>query len=427
MAGLLYPAYQKFYSAISCLERFRKEKNFFENIACLDTFLSEYRSITLVMQKSLAHTPYIDFYRNLVATGCLDSWLNTQRVKSVHTHPVEFSKIVEITAYYPDGGFKILSKAFTVEDDVPLDELTESLKDVLVQIDPNEVFFSAKCSFPEKDTGEDVLEKAISGIESMKLFMDSMFKEVGEKCALCSQLREQINASPMMYAPIDFLTVSDYVYYPASGEFDRSGRIAIVMSIDGKKVSNRRPLKSLIESPYFAYDGTAFGTFTKMHAMIRMVGPDADIMPAIMVVYEDDTYDLEAFHADVKTTVYRVIDEIAQRILTEKITEVCFTSLYTAVPINENTQLLSKERVNSATHEMLAVMRVDQSLNEEEYVFDGSMMSQLNYVACVMKHGRKKRLDIGIRNMRPIINAFEKKSDFVCSMKKKEDAVNNHE
>lgn len=53
MPGLLYPAYQKFYSAISCLERFRKEQDFFENISCLDTFFSEYRSITLVMQKSL--------------------------------------------------------------------------------------------------------------------------------------------------------------------------------------------------------------------------------------------------------------------------------------------------------------------------------------------------------------------------------------
>ena len=63
MFGLLYPAYQKFYSAISCLERFNKEQDFFENISCLDTFFSEYRSITLVMQKSLAHTPYIDTYK----------------------------------------------------------------------------------------------------------------------------------------------------------------------------------------------------------------------------------------------------------------------------------------------------------------------------------------------------------------------------
>lgn len=92
MSGLLYPAYQKFYSAISCLNRFCKEQDFFQNIASLDTFFSEYRSITLVMQKSLAHTQHINTYKDLVETGCLDPWLNAQRVKSVHTHPVEFSK-----------------------------------------------------------------------------------------------------------------------------------------------------------------------------------------------------------------------------------------------------------------------------------------------------------------------------------------------
>lgn len=66
MSGLLYPAYQKFYSAISCLNRFCKEQDFFQNIASLDTFFSEYRSITLVMQKSLAHTQHINTYKDLV-------------------------------------------------------------------------------------------------------------------------------------------------------------------------------------------------------------------------------------------------------------------------------------------------------------------------------------------------------------------------
>jgi len=158
MPGLLYPAYQKFYSAISCLERFRKEQDFFENISCLDTFFSEYRSITLVMQKSLAHTPYIDTYTNLVATGCLDPWLNKQRVKSVHTHPVEFIKQVDISIYFSDRGIDLLSESFSVEDDVPLSSLNDALKAAFARIDPTEVFFSAKCSFPEKDTGEDVLK-----------------------------------------------------------------------------------------------------------------------------------------------------------------------------------------------------------------------------------------------------------------------------
>lgn len=42
MPGILFPAYQKFYSAVSCLERFDKEQNFFDNISSLDNFFAEY-------------------------------------------------------------------------------------------------------------------------------------------------------------------------------------------------------------------------------------------------------------------------------------------------------------------------------------------------------------------------------------------------
>ena len=56
MAGLLYSAYQKFYSALINFDRFDKEGDFFSNISCLDAFFSEYRNITFAMQASLKHT-----------------------------------------------------------------------------------------------------------------------------------------------------------------------------------------------------------------------------------------------------------------------------------------------------------------------------------------------------------------------------------
>ena len=120
MAGLLYSAYQKFYSALKNLQRFDKENNFFDNISSLDSFFSEYRSTTLVLQKSLAHTPYISRYKELVEEKFTDSWMNTQRVKTVHTHPVEFSKQLDISVYLPFGKLVCLRRTFTVDNDIPL-------------------------------------------------------------------------------------------------------------------------------------------------------------------------------------------------------------------------------------------------------------------------------------------------------------------
>lgn len=62
MPGILFSPFQKFYSALSCLERFNKEKDFFENISSIDGFFSEFRNVTFVLQKSIAHTEYVSLY-----------------------------------------------------------------------------------------------------------------------------------------------------------------------------------------------------------------------------------------------------------------------------------------------------------------------------------------------------------------------------
>lgn len=84
MPGILYAAYQKFYSALNCLERFDKEKDFFENISNLDGFFSEFRNITFVLQKAVAHTEYAPLYEKnrdkyLMMTYTL---LNTEKIQA---------------------------------------------------------------------------------------------------------------------------------------------------------------------------------------------------------------------------------------------------------------------------------------------------------------------------------------------------------
>lgn len=62
MDDLLLPAYQKLFAALQSLERFSKGQDLFENIACIDSLLSEFRNVTFVLQKSLAHTEYKAMY-----------------------------------------------------------------------------------------------------------------------------------------------------------------------------------------------------------------------------------------------------------------------------------------------------------------------------------------------------------------------------
>lgn len=62
---LLLSAYQKLYAALESIERFSKGQDLFDNITCIDNFLSEYRNVTFVLQKSLAHTDYLSKYESL--------------------------------------------------------------------------------------------------------------------------------------------------------------------------------------------------------------------------------------------------------------------------------------------------------------------------------------------------------------------------
>ena len=409
MAGLLYPGYQKFYSALKSLERFDKEKNFFDNISNLDNFFSEYRSITLVLQKSLAHTRYIEVYRKLAEEKFTDSWMNTQRVKSVHTHPVEFSKQIDISVYLPFGKLFCLKRIFTVEDDTPLFSYYEEMKKYFCELSDDEVFFSARFSFVEKDSEKNMWGKISVGLLLMNDLMESLYQEIKEECALCDSLRKQIRANALLHVPEDFLFVDDYVYYPKEDVFDRAGRLAILMSANGRKVANRLPIKQFTEAKHFKYDGTVFGTFVLMHAIIPTLGKPFEIMPAIIVVYGDGTYDLDAFHADMKTTIYRKLNEVAERIEGEDITEVCFMNMYSCISKSDKIPTTSKERLKLATHDILAFMKVDSELNEAEYTFDSRNYNRIEYIACNMKNCRKDQLEVGRLNMMPIVSAFRKK------------------
>lgn len=407
MAGLLYPAYQKFYSALSCLERFEKEQNFFDNISSLDNFFAEYRNITFAIQAALKHTEYFSSYEKYRNQYLTDHWFVEKRNETTKQKPFQLVKKIDVTIYFPNESVPLFTKSFTVEDDMPMDSLNASLKDFFVNVSPSEVFFLAAFSFFEKDTTVDLWEKLVVGISSMQTFMDALYNEVGEECLLCNQLREKIKKAKFSAFPRDFLLVNDYVYYPGQDSFERGSRLAMILFQDGNKVASKCPLQTLTEAQHFNYDGTPFGTFVLMHAFIRTMSPEADIMPAILIIYGDDTYDLDVFHADIKTTVYRKISEVSQRIETEDICQICFMSLYSYIDDIKNFPETSKERSAIAVKDVLAFMSVDQELNEIEYVFVGELLSEIEYIACVMQHGRKDKLEIGRLNMHPIIKAFE--------------------
>jgi len=411
MSGLLFPAYQKLYSALSHLERFDKESNFFDNISAIDNFFNEYRNITFVMQKFLRHTEFLDAYEKNRAQYLTDHWFVEKRNETIKQKPFELIKEVIITLYLPFGGFTVSEKKYSVSDDEPMEAIFAELKDLLGKVNPYEVCFSVSFSFHEDGSDIDLLKRVLQGISSMKKFMEAMEQDVGERCALCDQLKERINNIHLTDVPLDFLLVNDYTYYPDKDLFDKAERGSIMLSLDGEKVATRRPLLELTQAEHFNYDGTVFGNFTLMHAMLRVLCPGMDIMPVIMVVYEDDTYDLEVFDATMKTTMYRKLMETARLVDEQNVVEICYVSLYSNTSITPDTPRTSRERIQQSTSDILVCASIDKALREKEYVFDGKNMENIEYVTSVMKNGLREQLAVSVTNLFPIKCAFERKQN----------------
>ena len=407
---LLYPAFQKFYSALNSLERFHKEKSFFENISSLDTFFSEFKSIVETMEYILQNTPY-DSWRKAQKSRVWNefSWFFKIRDGVIHRHPFKLSKKIAITAYLPGCRLDIYNKEFSISDDQPLASVIDDAKNFLDKIDSVEVFFSARFSFYKQDTSEDIFAKIPQGVKAMYDFLAEFYAQFPEKNQAIEELLKLIKKHSIICVPQDMILVNDYVYYPAENEFEMIGRCGFTTnySFGGKSIP-RTPLKNF-HHWYKKLGKNDFERFVAMHVMMRT---RQEIFPAFMLIFQDDTYEIDAWDADNKTTLYRKINETAQQILREDVKEVLFE--YSMISIPDKPEILdmyAKDRQKLAEEEWLVLLKVDDQLNEEEYSFHVPGLKCSGYIANKIKAGSNKKLLFGAINMLPIIQAFKQKKE----------------
>lgn len=398
----MYVAFQKYYSALLNLKQFDKEKDFFNNISCLDNFFSEFRSITFVLQKSIAHTHYeslYEKYRQMYLSNC--KWFVDKRNQTIKVEPFPLIKQIDISVYFANAGFRVDSQKFSVENDIPLTTLIYSLEDFFSGLDPVQIFFSAKFTFYERNNDENMFLKIVDGINIMYDFLLEMYKEIDDKCDLCDELIRRIKSIKTYFIVDDILLINDYVYYPQKKQFEKSQTITMLV---GGKPLLRGPLTGFDIYKIPNSDNDYFKKFVFMH----VIQQNTELMPTIMTVYSDKTFSLDSFTADIKTIFYRKLNETAQRIIEEDITEVYFMMVYVSVS-RKFLDIPSAERMHHIENEFLTFMKVDCNLNEEEYAFEGKLLNNKQYIAHTVLHGKKSKLEFGAHNMRPIIEAFKLK------------------
>lgn len=402
--GLLYPALQKFYSALKNLEQFNKGNDFFDNISSLDNFFSEYRNITFVLQKSIAHTEYMDIYNQNKEKFLLNEtckWFVDKRNEVLKEHPFHLEKRIVIKIYSPYLAVTLSENVFTIENDVKYSTLIESLKDLIIRINHIEVFFSVEFSFYEIGQNEELYDSLIAGIVNMKTFLFSMKDALNEDCKFCKELLEKIDAMRFYNVPKNMLFIDDYVYYCKEDRFEKALRMEVTFPIAGI----RMPLSEFC--CFWKKDTdekiNPFDDFILMH--IILFQEQRTLMPTFMIIYDDETFELKSFHASIKTTMYRKINEIAQDIKKDGIKAIFLVSeMYYYKANKDIVKINYNERIKQKTSELLCFYALYADMQYKSYSFDCEQIDDMRYIVSILKNEDNMYISF----LSPILEEFKK-------------------
>jgi hypothetical protein len=396
--GLLYPALHKFYSALCSLEKFEKGTNFFDNIGYLDNFFSEYRNITFVLQKSLANTGFTSTYENLrdqYLVNDVGKWFIAKRNSVLKQKPFDLEKRIVINIYSGQYNLSLPQLIFTIDNDVEISTIIESLRATFMSLGELEVMFSAEFLFYEHGHSEDLYDNFILGINQMKLFLAGIKKAINEESKLSDELERKIESINFYRVPRDLLFVDDYVFYCKRQYFEKASRVVLWSGPGHKRVS--------LENFNKSYPGNdLFSKFELMHLVIFQL--QKTLLPTCLVVYSDETFELITFGFSIKTTVYRKFNEIAGRIKADKIINVLFVTEMYIYNTNVISNLDSSERVKHAKNELLAFYMIDSHLIMKSQGFDTMRIDDFEYIGSIM-FAKTDQLELP-RFMDPVIQEF---------------------
>ncbi len=414
--NLLIPAAQKLYSALVNLEKFSRHNDFFDNVASLDSFLSEYRNVTFVIQKSLAHTEHIETYQKLrdkYLSGELGKWFINKRNEVLKEHPFELVKVVEVTIYDCSKPTKLTTKLFSAENDEDYTTLLEDIHKFLKVLPMGEISFSIEYIYKEKASEENLFDKLFEGIEMMLNFFTALSEEINDESKVFSNLMTKIKELNIYRLKTSDLFVEDLVYYRSSDKIEHGSRIELHLP-DIKIPLIKIPGMNLSLQQYGINIATtklheAFLKILYFHIFIY-IQQHHHIMPTIFIVYSDMGLRMHSFDSSIRATVYRKINETAKRIGTEDIIAIfviheCWTYPNKPEIFYKNYE----ERVATENPiSTFAAHMIDADLDCYSYHFEESKIDSPEYVLQTIQE--TKKLTNPQIFMSPIYQAFAKKT-----------------
>lgn len=190
--------------------------------------MSEYRNVTFVIQKSLAHTNLLSIYeetRDEFLSGDLGKWFVGKRNEVLKEHPFKLQKVVKVTIYDSLSTLKITSQKFTAEDDADYSSLIEDVRLLLKDNGRIETSFSVEFIYKEFESEANLFDKLLPGVSNIYKFLCALNQKIGDNSKLFHDIMNKVGKLNILKVNRTDLFVEDYVYYSSNDNFERGSRI----------------------------------------------------------------------------------------------------------------------------------------------------------------------------------------------------------
>lgn len=383
--GIMYAAFHRFYGALQNLQKFSTDNNLIDNITSLDNFFSAFRSTTFVLQCSVAHTDHKSIYEGMceerLKPNSICKWMIETRNEIEKQHPFDLNKQVFVTVYSPVSALILKSDVFTVENDVEYGSLLKSLKNYFKAINPIEVHFSLEFKFKKTDDDTDLSSDISSAILTMKSFLFDMYEKIGETTDLCEDLKIKIEVLAAEILKDELIFIDDYVFYGEDDRFDRGQRFI-------PSFPEYKPVRECAKS-----FGSRFPTddpkeFMKLiaesHLKIFKMQKN-NLMPTVFVVTKQNMCRVVSFDSTIRTTAYRMINNIAKQVVPEEIKYVVLVHEAYSYEDFKNHNLPYDKRIGHSRGVSVVVEQVGDGFTPRAMIFDVARLSDKKYVDDMLK------------------------------------------
>lgn len=398
---LIISCLQKFYSSLKSLNSFGTNNNLYDDVSDLDTFFSEFRNITFILQKQLKDTWQKEIYKSLKEKYLLNDelkWFVDMRNKTTKEIPFELKKELKISLYLETGILIISDPKMIINFEESFESAINYLKNILNEKYLGvELFFSSEIIFKEKGQNIDLYPRIKYGINHMSKFLEELQRMIPCNCEECIKLNSIIEPLLNKVLTNEIKFINDYTL---GKELIQGEKVEMYFPSTSEKIVNLSDVRGSLENAFYSGSNgdihELFKKFISLHLTMFELS-SGNIMPNFMIIYFDNTYRTIVFTATTKSTFFRKVQELLNLRDFDEIIAIFYCGEYYEYDPIELESLINvtyDERKNFAKHEVLSFSMLDISGKVVTIALDESEINNKEYVIQTVDNGFNEGNDL---------------------------------